>query len=250
MTYLIIGASSDMGKALIKQINSYATTSSAPTGSTSDKPLVIAHYRSDASPLESLSSECENITICPLKADLTDEKQVSELISSIESLATEGINKIVFLPAMPLEYIKLKALDLNRLRKQMDISIYSFLEIMRSLLPNMRKLEDSRLVCVLSKVVTEELPPKMMADYVITKYALMGAMKALASEYGNSCLSIVGIAPNMTESKFLDNVDERIKLMTAASMKEGRLLNPEEVASKIYNLLSNKDVTNGSITEI
>ncbi len=246
MTYLIIGASSDIGKALIKKIDAETAADACP-GVSAEKPLVIAHYRSDIQPLTELAAQCNNIFIKPLQADLSDEKQVEDLIVSIEACALDGINKIVFLPAMPLEYTKLKALDLERLKKQMEISIYSFLKIMQNFLPNMRKIENSRLVCVLSKVVTEELPPKMMADYVITKYALMGAMKALASEYGNSCLSIIGIAPDMTESKFLDNIDERIKLMTAASMKEGRLLLPEEVAGEIYRLLNDSEIQNGSI---
>lgn len=242
MTYLIVGASSDIGKALIKKINSEAKGSN-------EKPVVIGHYRSSKDELEIIGNESTNIELKLVKADLSCEQEVSAFVDKIKEYS-ENVDKISFLPAAAFDYMRMKSLDIEKLKLEMEISVYSFLKIMQAFLPDMKKSEGSRVVGLLTKYVTDNMPPKFMTDYVVTKYALLGAIKSMASEYGGGKLIVAGLAPDMINTKFLNNIDDRIKELTAMNMKDGRLLEPSEVADEIYRLFTSDDIENGQIYEM
>ena len=58
--------------------------------------------------------------------------------------------------------------------------------------------------------VTINLPPKALVHYTTIKYALLGLVKSLASEYGNKNIQINALSPSMIETKFLENINEKI----------------------------------------
>ena len=53
---------------------------------------------------------------------------------------------------------------------------------------------------------TTNIPPKYLASYVTSKYALLGLVKALSNEYADKGIRINGISPSMIETKFLENI--------------------------------------------
>ena len=95
-------------------------------------------------------------------------------------------------------------------------------------------------VCVMLSSYVLGTPPKFMSDYVAVKSALLGYVRAAATEYGEKGVCINGISPNMMETKFLQNIDEKIVRMTADSSALGRNIRVEETVGGIAYLLSDE----------
>lgn len=110
---------------------------------------------------------------------------------------------------------------------------------MKDVLPAMAKNGYGR-VCVMLSSYVLGTPPKYMSDYVAAKSALYGYVKAAAAEYGEKGVCVNGISPNMMETKFLQNIDEKIIEMTAAGSSMKRNISVEETVNGILYLLSDE----------
>lgn len=237
-SYLIIGASSDVGIAFIRELSSKYRKNAK------DAPLVLAHYNSDCSGLLRLSQECNNLEIVPIQADLSCEENAIALINQIEEYVKYP-NYILHLPALKFDYMRYKELNTDYLRTGLNVQLFSFLTITRKFLPLMHKEYGNRVLVMLTSYVAEELPPKFMTDYVVAKYALLGAMKAAAAEYGNKNLKINGISPIMMETKFLEKLDPKILELNKMQSSIGRIPSPEEIIPYMMEMLENGYDKNG-----
>lgn len=227
MAYLIVGASSDMGRELIKCIDK-----------NEDGAVIYAHYNRGRDRLEKLSGELKSSTKMHLvQADLSLNDGAMQLVKGLESSGLSVINKLVFMPAYPFDYMRLKELDVDKLKQEMQISAYSFLEIAKELVPVMKKAENPVILAMLTKYVTDELPPKFMTDYVVSKYALLGAVKSIKVEYGSK-IRVEYLAPDMVDTAFLSNIDPRIVEM---NREVNGLLKASDVAMDMYSLLTKDD---------
>lgn len=215
MTYLILGASSDIGCELIKYIDENESNA-----------VIYAHYNSGIDKLSKFGAK-----VIPVQADLSTEDGANKII---ESVNCETIDRFIFLPAMKFDYMRVKDLDADKIKKEMQISVYSFLSISKALVPYMKKKENPAIFALLTKYVIDELPPKFMTDYIVTKYALLGAVKSLKAECGNK-INVTYLAPDMIDTAFLSNLDEKIIEMNR--MAAGGLLKAEDVARDIYKKL-------------
>ncbi len=209
-----MGASSDVGLTFIKYLDNKEP----------GQNKIYAHYHSSSSCFEGIASDTE---IIPIKADLSVEADRQNLLESVK----EKIDVIIFLPALTFDYMRLKALDLDRIRKQMEVGAYTFLKICQNFLPDMKK-NGGTVLTMLTKYVEDELPPKFMTDYIVSKYALLGAYKSLKAEYENGKLRFEYMAPDMMNTKFLANLDPRIIEMNIMESENGRLLTPEDIKSR------------------
>jgi 3-oxoacyl-[acyl-carrier protein] reductase len=101
----------------------------------------------------------------------------------------------------------------------------------------MAKLPRARVVFVLSSV-TRGLPPKFMSMYTVVKYAQLGLMKSLASEYAGTNVTVNAVSPSMIATQFLSRLPELAVQQAAAGSPRGRHATPEEVVGAIAFLLS------------
>ncbi len=214
--------------------------------------LFIAHYHSSAEALEAIPLR-EGNALMPVRADLSDDEDVESLIRQVQSVC-DAPTHIVHLAARPFRYMKLKEFDADSLRIDIDIQVCSFMHIMQVFLPVMAKRRAHNKVVVVTSYVVER-PPRFMADYIITKHALLGAVRAVAADYAGKAVNINALSPSMVETKFLQNVDSRIVQMTAAGSPGGRNATPADIVPAAVFLLSdganyihgeNLCVTNGS----
>jgi len=189
---LIIGASSDIGLDLIKNINENA--------------LIIAHYYNSNEKLLEVSKNINNELIT-LQANLINEIEINNLISTIEN--NYGLpNKIIHLAATRVENIRFKDVTWNDFEKDMNISLKSAVLILNKFLPKLAKEKKGKVVLMLSSYVLG-VPPKLLTHYTTIKYAMLGLVKSLASEYADKNIQINSISPSMVETKFLDNINEK-----------------------------------------
>ena len=220
---LIIGASSDIGLELIKSVE--------------EKCLIIAHYNSSNQKLLDLKKNISNELIT-LKANLESENELEELLAEIET--NYGIpNKIVHLAASKIENIRFKDVTWGDFEKDITVSLKSIVIILSRFLPALAKEKRGSVVVMLSSYVTG-VPPKALAHYTTIKYALLGLVKSLASEYGGNGIRINAVSPSMVNTKFLSNINEKLVEISAHNNPMKRNAMPSDIIPAI-NLLLGED---------
>ena len=231
-TYLLIGASSDVGSTYIRHL-----------AKKNDGDLcILAHCFGRPEKFDAIKAEFPELDIKVFKADLSDLSETERLIKDIRDTGRVP-EKFMFLPAPAFSYMRIKELDTDRVEQSFRIQAESFLKPASGFFPDMKKIEGARAVVMLTKYVADEMPPKFMTDYIVAKYALLGAMKAAAAEYGGGKLMINGISPDMMDTSFLKNMDPKIKEM--AVYQKGRLMMPEDLVAVFDEMLSAGYLLNG-----
>jgi 3-oxoacyl-[acyl-carrier protein] reductase len=235
----ITGASSDIGLHLIKNVT--------------EKCLILAHYNKSIEGLKELSKEITNELI-PIQADLSSESEIYNLLNTIER--DYGIpNKIVHLAAPKFENIRFKNIRWGDFQKDMFVSLKSIVIILNKFLPILAVQKKGKVVIMLSSV-TLNVPPKALVQYTTVKYALLGLMKSLASEYAERHININAISPSMIETKFLSQINEKFIELAAENNPLKRNGTVNDIIPTILLLLSNESnyinginipITGGSI---
>jgi 3-oxoacyl-[acyl-carrier protein] reductase len=226
---LIIGASSDIGLNLIKNIDNEA--------------LVIAHYNSSNEQLLELSKNIDN-ELVTIKSDLSKEDEINKLLDVIES--DYGVpNKIIHLAANKVENIRFKDVSWSDFEKDINISFKSTVLILNRFLPKMAKLRKGKVIIMLSSYVLG-VPPKALTHYTTIKYALLGLVKSLASEYSDKNIQINAVSPSMIDTKFLDNINEKFIELNAYNHPLKRNATVDDIVPIIKMLISKEsDYING-----
>ena len=218
---LIIGASSDLGLNLIKNI--------------SEEALIIAHYNSSDVKLLELSKKITN-ELVTLRADLLKEDEINDFLNAIE--LNYGIpNKIVHLAANKVKNIRFKDVSWSDFEKDIHISLKSAVLILNRFLPKMAKLKKGKVLIMLSSYVLG-VPPKALSHYTSIKYAMLGLVKSLASEYADKNIQINAISPSMIDTKFLSNINEKFVELNAYNHPLKRNANVDDITPIMKILMS------------
>lgn len=242
-TFLILGASSDLGVALLDRLNKEYSDS-----------CFILHYHSSDANLKAVEY-LNNNTGITIQADFSDEKEVQGFITTIEE---KGLipTHVVHLPASKLVYTRLKDFDRDRIDRNVRIQVYSFIEIMQAFLPAMVKRKDhNKVVVALSSVVTGQ-PQKSMLEYTAVKSMLLGVVRQLAADNAGKMININAISPSMIETKLLSEIDPKIVALAAEGSNEKRNATVDDIVPGICFLLSedsnylsgvNLNLSNGNV---
>jgi len=222
----ISGASSDIGMALIRHL------AGAP-----DPPRILAHCFSGVERIAELRRELggpDRVVLLP--CDFRSEADTRLLAEQI--LREFGCpSGVVHLPGLKLVYERFTKYDWEHFQSDLAVQLRSAVVLLGRLLPPMAKLPSARVVFLLSSV-TRGTPPKFISMYTVVKYAQLGLMRSLASEYGGTGLSINAVSAGMVETRFLDNVPTIVRELSAAASPKKRNATAGEVASAIAFLLS------------
>lgn len=237
---LVLGASSDIGREVIRKIDDGTS-------------LILAHYNRNLDKLTQLQSEVRS-NIMPIQADLSRDKDVEAMLARIADVCPYP-QKIVHLPAPRMSYTRFKDATWKTFQQEMDIELRSIVLVLSKFLPLMAKDGAGKIVFMLSSVCYG-VPPKALAHYTTTKYALLGLMKALAAEYADKRISINAVSPSMIDTAFLSELPGKLIELSAAAHPLGRNGSTQDIAPIIKFLLSpdadyitgaNIPVTGGSV---
>ena len=230
---LVVGASSDIGVALIHHLI------------TTRKSRIIAHGNSSMPRLENLAATHSG-HVFPVQADLADSVSLENMVETVRM--QHGVPRgIVFLAGIPLRLERFSKWDAAHFRRDCLVQIEALVHVLRLFLPEMARRQGavSKVVLVLSSV-TVGSPPKFMSMYTAVKYAQLGLLRALAAEYANTSVRINAVSPAMVESRFLAGIPATAVEMSAAQMPGGRNLLPADIVDSISFLLdSGSDHLNG-----
>ena len=123
-TYLITGATSDVGRALIERL-----LADAPADTT-----VLAQGCGD---LEKLADLCARFPgqVRPFDVDLSDRAKVDTFVQVLASSAPAPTH-FIHLPALPVVNAKFKAFDQTRFDRDLEIQVHSAVRLCRAVLPS------------------------------------------------------------------------------------------------------------------
>lgn len=221
-TILVVGASSDMAIAAIREL-------------WQEYDLVVAHYRKMNAALSELAEQLGS-RILLLQADLASESEVEAMIAEMTKREIEP-EHILHFPAPPCKNQHFHKIKWEVFQRELDISLRSFIMISQAFLPGMAKKRSGKLVAMLSFVVNN-MPPRYCANYIVSKYALLGAVKALAVEYADKGITVNGISPAWTETKYISNQPDYLIEKNAADSPLGRNLSVDDIIPSVRFLLS------------
>ena len=220
---LILGASSDVGLELIKSVNK-------------DYDTIIAHYNSNAQHLNALK-EFTGEKLHVLQADFSSEQDTVRFIARIEKEIGYPTH-IVHLPATKVRNINFHKSNWEYVESDLNISLRSIYKITQHFIKPMTKAKHGKFVFILTS--NTATTPKFMLDYTTVKYALLGFMKALATEYADKAITVNAVSPSMIETKFLSDVPRLIVEQSAQNnpLKRNAVVN--DVVPAIKFLLSDE----------
>ena len=216
-TYLITGATSDVGRALIERL-----LQNAPADT-----LVLAQGCGD---LEKLADLCARFPgqVRPFDVDLSDRAKVDTFVQVLAASAPAPTH-FIHLPALPVVNAKFKAFDQTRFDRDLEIQVHSA----------MAKARFGRVLFIQTSY-TIGCPPKNTAAYVMAKSAIGGLVKSLAVEYARFGVTVNCVAPSMMETNFLKDTPDLIVQAAAEENPMGRNATPADVVPAMAFLLSDE----------
>ncbi len=261
---LVLGASSDIGLALIESVidkydliwATYRTVNDRLDKLAAGYPDVIRTIRADLSAKEDISNLISTIrrdseaSTPSAYADISPDITASSdrRVSSCPDYGTASVpDHIVHIPMSPYSVTKFVKSDEDALESSMLLALRSSVLPLQTFLPAMKKKGDGRVVFVLSSVTAGD-PPAYQTAYTTVKYALLGLMKSLAAEYADSGIRINAVSPDMINTKYISGLSHLMIEQYAASRPNGRLLDVSDVVPHIEHLLLDElsDKENGA----
>ena len=225
-TYLITGATSDVGRALIERLLGQ-----------NPGALVFAQGCGDLDKLAPLFQRFPG-QIRPFDVDLSDRAKVDTFMQLVETSCPPPTH-FIHLPALPVINTKFKSFDQTRFDKDLEIQVHSAIRICRAVVPAMARAKFGRVLFIQTSY-TIGCPPKNTAAYVTAKSAIGGLMKSLAVEYAKFGVTVNCVAPSMMETNFLKDTPDLIVQAAAADNPMGRNATPEDVVPAMAFLLSDE----------
>lgn len=223
-TYIITGASSDVGLALIERLVAHG-----------EQIAIHAQYHSTDTAIRAVAGD--GIELHTYRADLIDVAELAALVGAIRDNLAGAPTHIVHLAAPPFSYMRARKIDLARLDAAYSVGARTFGALLKAFLPVMIKAKFGRIAVMLT-AYTVGTPPRFMADYVMGKYALLGLVKAVAPECAAANVTINALSPNLMQTKFLAALDERQIEMAVTGSARGRAVEVAETVSALEYLLA------------
>jgi 3-oxoacyl-[acyl-carrier protein] reductase len=232
-TVLITGASSDLGTDLVRSLMKRP-----------NPPRVLAHFYRSRDRVEELRGTFSG-SIVPIQADLSVASDVAHLIEQVR-LEASFPTKIVHFAALAPRLERFPSADLSHFECDLAVQLLAIVHILRQFLPAMSESETvTKVVFVLSSY-TLGASPKYTSFYTTVKYAQLGFMRALVSDYAGTRVNINAVSPSMVETRFLSNIPAKAVEITASQNPHRRNTKPIEVTNVIEFLLSpESDSLNG-----
>ncbi len=219
---MVTGASSCIGTAFIEKVWCKYDT-------------IWAHYN------ESQDKVCElretiGDSIMPIQADFLNISSTERFINTI-IVSGKIPDHIVHLSAPKAQNLQFHKNSWTSFQQEIDISVRSITMVLQRFIPYMMKKQYGKIVFMLSSN-TLGIPPKYQSSYILVKYALLGLMKSISSEYGSRGIWSNAVSPDMIDTSFLSNIPELIKEQKAKNSSLGRILCVDEVVPTLEYLVS------------
>lgn len=196
-------------------------------------------HREDATFLKEINNIQEkcNVWIKPIYIDLGDSVSIKtgfkEIIKDklpidilVNAAGIVSSNRLFTMTSM------------NDMRKVMDVNFFSVMETIQIVARVMFRQNKGSIINVASISAWGEDTSQL--EYAASKAALIIATKKLAREFGNNGIRVNAVAPGLTDTKMIENLDSLALDDILKGVALHRLCKSEEIAEVIKFLASDK----------
>ena len=211
---LITGATSSFGQELIARLPSDA--------------LIFAQSRDSLPPNMEIEKRITSIISDFSKSDfLTDFEQKVDF---------ESVDEVVHFAAADLRLKRFIETSAEQLLFDYKINFISIVSLLTKILATLKN-NPRQIKVVLMVTDMVRIPKKGEISYMTSKYALLGLVNSLLSEYSGNELRINAISPSFVDTRFV-NIPNFVKVDIANKHPMKRFCTPAEVVDATEFLLS------------
>ena len=201
------------------------------------------------------SAAQETISICKkygvqaiyVKADVSNADDVANMFSEVKSLLGP-VNVLVNNAGITKDGLLLRMTE-EDFEKVVDINLKGAFLCTKAAIKDMLKAKKGSIINITSIVgVTGN---SGQANYSASKAGLIGFTKSVAKEYGSKGITVNAVAPGFIQTAMTDNLPEEVKSAYLKQIPLGRFGTPEDVASVVEFLASEKAAyVTGQVIEV
>jgi len=201
---------------------------------------IVVNYRSrqqEALDLKESIEKMYKVKVEILKADITDEQQVNELVTfSLEKMGKIDIlvNSAGILNQSPFVDLSIETWD-----QMIGVNLRGPFLMIKAVLPHMIEEKFGRIINISSQLA--QIGGVEVAHYTASKAGLIAMTKSLAREVGVHGITANCIAPGPIETDLISNVDDEWKETKEKGLAIPRFGKVEEVAPSAVFLASEPD---------
>ena len=214
-TVLITGATSSFGQELIARLPSDAK--------------IIAQSR------QSLPSKfSKDPRIINVISDLSKSDFLNDFESQIDF---SQVDEVVHFAAAPMRMQNLSATKAEQLLADYQINFLSVVSLLTRVAAT-RKQNQRQIRVVLMLTDMLRSPKKGETSYITSKFALLGLIKSLSTEYSGNDLRINAVSPSLVETKYVEHFPEFLRKDISNKHPMKRHCTVAEVIDSVEFLLS------------
>lgn len=223
---LVVGATGGIGEATALQL-------------AEDGMDVAIHYYRNKKKAEELREELHKrgARAHCFHADIQNPTEIEEMLRDVSS-RLGPISVLVNCAASRFADAPFESLEWSDVEEQINSNVRACFYLSQAVVPSMKERRHGKIIFLTTQAL--ETPNKGWLAYITAKAGLKGFASTLASElapYG-VCLNLV--SPGMTDTEFISNIPEKLRLIAAASTPLRRIAKPTDVAGAISYLASSK----------
>jgi NAD(P)-dependent dehydrogenase (short-subunit alcohol dehydrogenase family) len=193
--------------------------------------------------------EAEGRRCATLHCDVRDEAGVSAAVHSANEFFHEQVDILINNAGFNGHYSLIKDMPLAHWQHTLDVNLTGTMLVTRAVLPLMIAARNGSIVTTASNVARRGLPYR--ADYVCSKWALLGLTQTLALENAPHNIRVNAVCPGPIEGDRIEDVMARHGEVEGKSVPEvrkawedaapmKRFVKPEEVAGAMLFLCSDE----------
>lgn len=201
------------------------------------------------------SAAQETISICKkygvqamyVKADVSNADDVANMFSEVKSLLGP-VNVLVNNAGITKDGLLLRMTE-EDFEKVVDINLKGAFLCTKAAIKDMLKAKKGSIINITSIVGLTGNAGQ--ANYSASKAGLIGFTKSVAKEYGSKGITVNAVAPGFIQTAMTDSLPEEVKSAYLKQIPLGRFGIPEDVASVVEFLASEKAAyVTGQVIEV
>lgn len=170
-----------------------------------------------------------------IAADIRDESEVKDMVHQVRRHLGD-ITVLVNCTTAAMIPKKWRELDWQDFEAHWQTTLRGAFYLTQHVAPVMDAVGYGKIIHISAQ--TAEAPMGGMMPFITAKSALKGFSKALAFELAPRGIRVNLVSPNMTDTKQLSEIPEKVRIMAAARIPLRRLAKAEDVAGAVAFLAS------------
>ena len=234
-TALVTGGAKGIGAAICKAL-------------ANDGYRIALNYNSSFESATELKNELSSVTHIEIfKADISDSSDVERMFTEIESVFG-GVDVLINNAGIAQQALFTDITD-EMWQKMIGVNLTGAFNCCRRALPYMIRNKFGKIINITS--MWGEVGASMEVHYSASKAGLIGLTKALAKEVGLSGITVNAVSPGVVETDMMSSYSDDVKSSLADETPLGVLGTPENIASAVSFLASDKaDFITGQVVSV